>query len=118
MKKIKIEGSAAADFVDSMKNRLPNGWSFLGMKDDETHVISYDVKFYYFCLADTDLRFDFVFNRSENLLQLTNITHTETKEIISPKENDALVDKIYSEVIAPLHRSENIEIHIIQQGEK
>ena len=88
------------------------------MKNDETHSVSSDAKFYYFGLAGTDLRFDFVFNRSENLLQLTNITHTETKEIISPKENDALVDKIYNEVIAPLHRSENIEIHIIQQGEQ
>ena len=118
MKEIKIEGSAVADFVDNMKNNLPNGWSFLGMKNDETHSVSSDAKFYYFGLAGTDLRFDFVFNRSENLLQLTNITHTETKEIISSKENDALVDKIYNEVIAPLHRSENIEIHIIQQGEQ
>lgn len=118
MKEIKIEGSEVADFVDRMKNRLPNGWCFLGMNDDETHSISDDAKFYYFGLADTDLRFDFVFNKSKNLLCLTNIVHTETKEKPSSNEYDVLVDKIYNEVIAPLHRSENLEIHIIQRGEQ
>lgn len=115
MKEIKIEGSAVAGFVDNMKNSLPNGWSFLGMNDDETHSVSNDAKFYYFGLAGTDLRFDFVFNRSENLLQLTNIVHTETKEKPTSNEYDVLVDKIYNEVIAPLG---DLRIHIIQQGEQ
>ena len=115
MKEIKIEGSAVAGFVDNMKNSLPNGWSFLGMKDDETHVISDDAKFYYFGLAGTDLRFDFVFNRSENLLRLANISHTEAEERMTSNEYDVLVDKIYNEVIAPLG---DLRIHIIQQGEQ
>lgn len=115
MKEIKIEGSAAADFVDNMKNNLPNGWKFLGMKNDETHSVSDDAKFYYFGLADTDLRFDFVFNRSENLLRLANISHTEADERMTSNEYDALVDKIYNEFIAPLG---DLRIQIIQQGEQ